>query len=142
MRFDPNVARLCVATSGLLMGLLGVMHVALTLFTNKLEPTDRDLADRLNSAAVPISPAARYGRAVIGFNLSHSVGAILFAAIYVPLAWHEPRLLQRSVYLQSVGAVTLGVFILLARRYWFSAPLRGIALAAAFYGAGMIGLYR
>jgi hypothetical protein len=140
MSADLNWAHACVAASAALVGLLGVTHVVLTIFTNQLEPSDPVLAERVRSAPMNISRTSAFGPAVKGFNLSHSMGALLFAAVYAPLAVSEPDLLERSLYLRALGAATLVGFTVLARRYWFAAPFRGIATAAALYAAGMIGL--
>lgn len=122
-----------------MVGLLGAVHVALTLFTDQLAPTDSALADAIIDAPMNISSAARFGRAVKGFNLSHSIAALLFAAVYLPLAIREPEFLDQ-VYVQALGAITLIGFTSLAWRYWFAAPLFSLAGASTLYGVGMIGI--
>jgi hypothetical protein len=77
-------------------------------------------------------------RAWIGFNASHSLGAMLFGLVYGYLAlWHGPFLFA-SAFLLATGAMLLASYLALARQYWFSIPFRGIGLASALYLAGII----
>jgi hypothetical protein len=140
MPFDLSWPLACIATSACVLGLLGVMHVALTLLTDQLQPSDPVLVDRIRTAPMNISPTARFGASVKGFNLSHSMAALLFGAVYLPLTISEPTLLEGSRYLQALGAITLAAFSVLAWRYWFAAPLSGLLLATALYAAGLVGL--
>jgi hypothetical protein len=79
-------------------------------------------------------------RAWIGFNASHSLGAMLFGAIYGHLALAQPDVLARSPYLLAVGAALLLGYAWLGRRYWFSVPFRGIVLSLALYADGAVAL--
>src|SRR6202011_5373134 len=61
-------------------------------------------------------------RAWVGFNASHSMGAILFGLIYGFLAIAHSQLLFHSPFLLIVGLAMLGVFFVLGKVYWFSVP--------------------
>ena len=76
-------------------------------------------------------------RAWIGFNVSHSLGAMLFGFVYTYLAVAYPEVLFASVPLQLCGLVLLVWFLVLARLYWFSSPLIGIGLSLLCYICGM-----
>ncbi len=69
----------------------------------------------------------------IGFNASHSFGAILFGLVYGYLALAHSVFLFESTYLLVVGLTLLVGYTLLARRYWFSIPFRGITVALFLY---------
>lgn len=77
-------------------------------------------------------------RAWIGFNASHSLGAIVFGLIYGYLALAAPQLLFGSRFLLALGAATLGAYMMLGRRYWFSIPNRGILMALCLYALGLV----
>ena len=77
-------------------------------------------------------------RAWVGFNASHSYGAILFGAVWAYLALAHPAFLFQSVFLLALGLVVLLGYVVLARVYWFSIPFRGILLATVLYGLGLI----
>lgn len=72
-------------------------------------------------------------KAWAGFNASHSMGAILFGLIYGYLALMQGALLFQSVFLQAVGFLMLGGWLMVGKRYRFSAPLRGIAMSLVCY---------
>jgi hypothetical protein len=77
-------------------------------------------------------------RAWVGFNASHSLGALLFGTIYGYLAVVHRALLFQSWFLLSLGLLTLVAYALLGKRYWFSVPFRGILLAAVFYAGALV----
>ena len=76
-------------------------------------------------------------RCWIGFNASHSMGAILFGLMYGFLAiFHSPLLFQ-SGYLLVVGLAMLSGFVALSKAYWFSVPFTGVGIAWASYVASV-----
>lgn len=77
-------------------------------------------------------------KAWIGFNASHSLGALLFGLIYGYLALRQPALLFQAWFLLAVGAALLGCYSWLGVRYWFSTPLIAIGVAALCYLVGAI----
>jgi hypothetical protein len=72
-------------------------------------------------------------RAWVGFNASHSMGAILFGLIYGFLAIAHCELLFHSPFLLVVGLAMVGGCFALAKAYWFSAPFIGISISLACY---------
>ena len=72
----------------------------------------------------------------IGFNASHSLGAMLFGVLYGYFAIFRFQMLAQDGFLAVVGAVFLTSFLLLAKRYWFNIPLAGLACALTLYAAG------
>ncbi len=76
-------------------------------------------------------------RAWVGFNVSHSMGAILFGLVFGFLALAHGPLLFQSPFLLIVGLAMLGGFVVLGKVYWFSAPFRGISMSLACYVASI-----
>ena len=76
-------------------------------------------------------------RAWVGFNVSHSMGAILFGLVFGFLALVHGPLLFQSPFLLVVGLAMLGGFVVLGKVYWFSAPFRGISMSLACYVASI-----
>ncbi len=72
-------------------------------------------------------------KAWIGFNASHSFGAILFGAVYGYLALAHEAFLFRSWFLLLLGLLLLMGYAFLGKRYFFSVPFRGILLATTLY---------
>ena len=126
-----------IGMGGGIILLLGSLHLVYTFRGPKLRPRDPAVERAMNRDSPGISRDTTMWRAWVGFNASHSLGALLFALVYAYLAAFEPDLLFGSVYLLVVGAGMLGALLVLARRYWFPAPLTGIFLALACYLAGV-----
>ncbi|HAT41529.1 MAG TPA: hypothetical protein DCS87_07335 [Rheinheimera sp.] len=116
-----------------IVGGLGVVHGYLTFFSHVFAPRDVELAQAMLRVSPRISSATTMWRAGQGFHASHSLGALLFALIYGYLSLQQPALLFASVALQLIGAVYLLCLALLAFRYWFKVPQRGVVLATVCY---------
>ncbi len=126
-----------VSVSAGVIFVLGTVHLLYTFRGPKLQPRDPELKVAMNEVSPGISDQTTMWRAWVGFNASHSMGAMLFGLIYAYLAIFQAELLFGSVFLIAVGIAMLVGFLLLARRYWFSAPLAGIALAFICFVAGV-----
>lgn len=132
------IAPLLIAASATIAGLLGCVHLLYTFHGNKFDPRDAALSEALQRVSPVISRETTMARAAKGFHASHSFGVMLFALVYGYLAlWHFGFLLQ-SPFLLGLGMALLGGYLALAKRYWFSIPLRGIGLAFALYATGLL----
>lgn len=118
--------------------LLGLVHLAYTYFGDKLHPRDTDLLARLKTTSPVISRQTSVWKAWIGFNASHSLGAILFGLIFGYLALQQPMLLFHSYFLGFTGFIVLAAYLVMAKLYWFIRPLQGISLALLLYVVGFI----
>ncbi|MGH8438391.1 MAG: LIC_13387 family protein [Pseudomonas sp.] len=92
----------------------------------------------MKQVASKISGQTTVWRAWLGFNASHSLGAMLFGLIYGYLALAAPQALLQDGFLLALGLLYLASMTLLARRYWFNIPLIGISLALALFLAAII----
>jgi hypothetical protein len=126
-----------LAASALVIMLLGVAHLVLTFRGNKFHPRDPSLMAALKANSPVISRETTMWKAWIGFNASHSYGAILFGLVYGYLAVVHSAFLFASPYLLAVGLLALVGYVFLARSYWFSVPFRGILLATVLYVAAI-----
>ena len=127
-----------IVTSAAIVGTLGLLHLIITFSGPKLHPRDRDLKERMETVSPVITRQTTMWKAWIGFNASHGFGAMLFAAIYGYMAVAQSALLFRSVYLFAVGEVLLIGFVILAHKYWFTTPRRGLWVALICYTAGFV----
>ncbi|PRC93262.1 LIC_13387 family protein [Solimicrobium silvestre] len=132
------LAQLLVLISAGIILLLGLAHLAITYLGNKLHPRDAELTERLKTTSPVISRRTSIWNAWIGFNASHSLGAILFGVMFGYLAAQQPMLLFHSYFLGLTGLVTLCAYLTMAKLYWFKLPFQGISLALLFYVAGFI----
>lgn len=118
-----------MVVSAAVIALLGIAHLLLTLRGPKLLPRDRELRVAMERVHPVITTQTTMWRAWYGFNISHSMGAILYGFIYGYLALAHPDVLFQSTPLLVVGLITLLAYLVLAKRYWFKTPLLGISIS-------------
>ena len=129
--------QIAIATSAALIGLLGTLHLLYTFHGPKMLPRDRELQQRMTQVSPVITARTTMWNAWVGFNASHSIGAMLFGAVYGYLALAAPAFLAGSTFLLALGAVTLAGYCFLGWRYWFRVPFGGIVAASVAYGLGI-----
>ena len=127
-----------VAASALIVGGLGTAHLVLTFRGPKLLPRDLAVKTAMEGCSPVITRQTTYWRCWIGFNASHSLGAILFGVVYGYLAVAHPAFLFQSGFLLVLGFVTLLAYVALAKAYWFITPLTGMSSSLVLYAAGVL----
>ena len=138
-RYDMNqLAPFLLAGSAAVLLALGLIHLLYTFRGPKLHPRDKELLQRMSVVAPVISRETTMWKAWVGFNASHSFGAILFGLIYGQLALLQPRVLFGSPFLLTVGLALLCGYTFLGKRYFFSVPFRAILIALALYVGALI----
>jgi hypothetical protein len=118
--------------------LLGLLHLLYTFHGPKLLPRDTELQARMSAVSPVITRQTTMWKAWVGFNASHSFGAILFGLVYGYLALLHPAFLFDSAFLLIVGLAVLGGYAFLGARYWFSVPFRAILLSLVLYAFALI----
>lgn len=136
MNLAPASA-LVVAGSAILAS-LGALHVLLTFRGPKLRPRDPATLAAMRADSAGITRAASMWDFWIGFNLSHSLCAIVFGVLYGYLALAHPAVLFGSWFLLGFALATLASLLLVASRWWFAAPRNGIALTLACFVAAIV----
>ena len=127
------LAQSLIVAGAMLFALLGVVHLIYTFFSNKFDARDASTTVAMKGTSPVLTRRTSMWKAWIGFNASHSLGILLFAAVYLVLAiGHMPLLRQSSalVWLPVVGSTT---YVVLARQYWFRTPLIGAGIASACF---------
>jgi hypothetical protein len=128
---------LMVASASIIL-LLGTVHLIYTFVGPKLRPRDATLEAAMREGHPRITNETTMWRAWIGFNASHSMGAILFGLIYAFLALAHPQLLFGSAYLLAVGFALLLGYLALGKLYWFRVPFAGISIALLCYAGSVV----
>lgn len=132
------LAPVLLASSAAVIFLLGALHLFYTFHGTGFHPREADLRARLELAPLVMTRETTMWKAWIGFNASHSCGALLFGAIYGYLALMHSGFLFQSWFLLAVGLLLLVAYVYLGKRYWFSVPFRGILLAAVLYAGALV----
>ena len=127
-----------VAASALIVGVLGTLHLIYTFSGSRLHPRDESLIARMQEVSPRLTRETTIWRAGLGFHASHSLGAMLFAAVFASLALAPHAPLFGMPVVALVGAAYLLAMLVLARRFWFRIPFRGLAVANALYLGGLV----
>lgn len=122
-----------IAASAAIMLLLGSVHLLYTWYGVRLHPRDQALTAQMKAVSPVLTRRTTMWRAWIGFNASHSYGAMLFGLVYGYLALAHPAFLFASVFLLGLGLAMLAAYLVTAKLYWFHIPLRGILAATLLY---------
>jgi len=122
-----------LACSAAVVGLLGALHLLYTFHGTKLRPRDTHLERQMAVVSPEISRHTTMWQSWVGFNASHSMGALLFALVYGWFGLAQPEFFFRSPYLITVGFAMLAGYVLLAKEYWFRVPLTGLVIALLLY---------
>ena len=127
-----------IAAGAVIALVLGLIHLLYTYRGTKLHPRDDALKARMHEVSPIITRETTMWRTWIGFNASHSFGAILFGWVYGYLALAHPRLFFESYFLLLTGAAFWAGYVVLGRLYFFSIPFRGIVAGAVLYVLGLV----
>jgi hypothetical protein len=139
------MSAILLVLGGSVFGVLGLLHIWLTFrdieCPRSLVPEDPTVADAMAATGLRL---ARGGttmwRAWVGFNFSHGLGLVAFAACTIGLGLSLDSVsVPRSLLLlpPAVGAA----YAFLAARYWFPIPALGTALGTLCFAVAWA-LYR
>jgi hypothetical protein len=131
------IAEILLAASGSIILALGSAHLVFTFWGAKLTPRDPNLQAAMKAVSPVITRDTTMWKAWIGFNASHSLGAMFIGQSFVYLAFAQASLFFGSAYLQIVGLAFLIAYLVLGWRYWFKIPFSGISLSLVLYVASI-----
>jgi hypothetical protein len=134
-----GAAQILIILGASIFGVLGSLHLAYTFFTDRFLPRDRAVIEAMKGTSPVLTRQTTMWDAWIGFNASHSLGAILLAAFYILLATQHMEVLARSKSFILLAVAAGAFYLWLAHVYWFKIPFIGIAIATAcFIGAAVL----
>jgi hypothetical protein len=112
-----------------IFGLLGTVHLIYTFFTDKFQTRDRAVGEAMKNTSPVLTGRTTVWRAWIGFNASHSLGAMVFSAFYLLLATEYMAVIRAAPAFSWLAAINGLAYLALAKAYWFRTPLVGIGIA-------------
>jgi hypothetical protein len=136
------MSELLLIAGGSTFGILGLLHALFTFADTgnprRLAPDDPAVLQSMSSTNVRLSSGGTtMWRAWLGFNFSHSLGALIFSAACITVGVNLTALaLPRAALLLPV--VIGAAYFWLAVRYWFQIPAIGIALGTLCFVAAWI----
>jgi hypothetical protein len=110
---------------------LGALHLVYTLHDfgerpRYFRPVDRALLSAMQQTHTAIAPNGRdYWSGILGFNLSHSVGVLLFALLIVVAAQYQ------ITWLKPILIIVGAIFAAISWRCWFHIPMLGSLIGTA-----------
>ena len=121
-----------------IFGALGTMHLLYTCFTNKFEAYDSAVTEAMKGTSPILTRETSMWNAWVGFNASHSLGAMLVAAIYIPLSLYHLNIIQQSVWFSSLPVIVGLSYLVLAKKYWFKIPLIGVLISTICFAVAAV----
>ena len=124
-------ALLCIA--GAIYGLLGALHALYTFLDvrnpRRIVPDDPAVVTAMQASKIRLTRGeSTVWQGWVGFNLSHSLGAMLLAAACFIVAACF-RIFAFSPWALFALAAVSSLYLLLAVQYWFRIPILGTAAA-------------
>lgn len=128
--------------AGAIYGLLGALHALYTFLDmrdpRRIVPDDPAVITSMQASKIRLTRGeSTMWQGWVGFNLSHSLGALLFAAACFIVAACLRRFAFSPWVLLALACVS-ALYLLLAAQYWFRIPIVGTAIATACLGAGWL----
>jgi hypothetical protein len=132
-----HLAQLLLACGGAIFVLLGFLHALYTFLDlrkpRRLVPDTPEVREAMEGSTLRLTRGATtMWNAWVGFNFSHSLGAMMFGAGCMAVG-HLPDRIGLPPAALLIPIAVGALYVLLAARYWFRIPLIGTALATAFF---------
>jgi hypothetical protein len=121
----------------LLLGAAHALHTPRQPTDRKgLSPADPALAESMTRSRMLLTGRTDMWRAWVGFNLSHSLGAVLFGAVVVLVGRTSESFAYNAPIFLPLAVVVSLVYLGLGAAYWFRTPIIGICLSIVLFLAG------
>ena len=131
------IARALVTLSAAIVFGLGALHLLYTFWGRRFHPRDAALEARMREVTPVLTRHMTMWNAWIGFNVTHSLGALQYGVIYGYLALAAPAFLFQSWFLRLFGLLLLASYLATGKAYWFRVPFLGVLAALVCYAGGL-----
>jgi hypothetical protein len=115
--------------------LLGTAHGVLTLRDldqpRTFTPRDPALREAMQKSTIAFRRDVNLWKAWMGFNITHSLGLVLFGAALLYVGLLHPTLFAQSVWLQGFCVAVSAAYFVTSLNFFFSTPTIGTAIATA-----------
>ncbi len=116
---------------------LGLAHALATPLAagdrKGLSPSDPALAEAMTRGRVLLTGRTDLWRCWVGFNLSHSLGAVAFGAFVAAAGRSADSFAAQAAVCGPLAVLVSGAFLAIGLRYWFRTPIAGCAIACACF---------
>jgi len=133
------MAQILLIIGASIFGILGTVHLLYTFFTNKFEAYDAAVTEAMKGTSPILTKETTIWSAWVGFNASHSLGAMLVAAVYIPLAASYFQIILQSLWFSTLPVIIGLSYLVLAKKFWFKIPFVGVLISTiCFVGAAVL----
>lgn len=122
--------------------MLGTLHATFTLIDvfkpRWFTPIDDSVREAMQGMPFKLNSQTDMWKGWLGFNLSHSLGLIMYGLFiyFITLLAYETLLTSIAL---KIGIMTISlIYILLSYKFWFWGPVLGTSLATLALGIGFL----
>lgn len=116
---------------------LGLAHAFATpqtpADTKGLSPRDPAVRGAMARDSILLTRRTTVWLAWVGFNMSHSLGAILFGVVVALVGRSSASFEAQATVFLPLAVLVSAIYLVLAVRYWFRTPVIGISLASVCF---------
>lgn len=112
---------------------LGIIHLYYTFFTGAFSSLNEKMIGEMKSSSPILSQEINMWNAWIGFNGSHSSGLIFIGLTNFYLALRHFSDLESNHFFFIFNILTIGFYLWLAVRYWFTIPVVGLSVVLVLF---------
>jgi hypothetical protein len=117
--------------------ILGMFHGVLTLQDLRnprtFTPPDEAVRQAMDNSSIAINPQTNLWKAWLGFNLSHSLGLVMFGGTFVAIGLFDFGMFAHSYWLQSCVLFISVAYLIMSLKFWFDKPAIGSGIALACF---------
>ena len=117
--------------------LLGLAHAIATPLrldqAKGLSPKDAGLAKAMSQTSLVLTPRTNMWLAWVGFNLSHSLGAVFFGVAVLVIGRSASTFTAEGGLFGPLAIVVSAAYLVLAIKYWFRTPIVGCAVSVVLF---------
>lgn len=106
--------------------ILGTIHLLYTFYSNKFSSKNKKVIEEMKSSRLILTKETTIWKAWIGFNASHSSGAMFIGIINIYLALFYFNTVVNNPFFYLINIITTFFYLWLAKKYWFKIPFLGI----------------
>jgi hypothetical protein len=138
------VARALVIVGATIFLSLGIIHGVLTLRDLRdprtFTPPDKVLRQAMQESSIAIHPHTNLWQAWLGFNLSHSLGLMMFGGTFFAIGLFYFQVFAHSYWLQCCAIAIATAYLVMSIEFWFSKPTiaASIALTCFVLASGLL----
>jgi hypothetical protein len=130
---NPEViARALVIVGASIFLILGILHGVLTLQDLRdprtFTPPDQNLRQAMQESNIAIHPHTNLWKAWLGFNLSHSLGLVIFGGSFLAIGLCYFQAFAQIFWLQGCALLISTAYLVMSLKFWFAQPAIGAGI--------------